>query len=135
MSSPEVPQQKSNMSQWSRIKCWVRNGWDKFAIGLVVALLSWIAANALGLIGRTIDAASQAGVAALLAKDAKIVEQVTAELSQVTPIGCVVAWPASVPPPSGWHVCNGDVLDARDYPEIARVIDTSYGKEGPDKVK
>ncbi|MGE3172485.1 MAG: phage tail protein [Planctomycetota bacterium] len=55
--------------------------------------------------------------------------------ASTSPIGCVVAWPTAAAVPAGWMVCDGAVLDAKAYPEIAIVLDKTYGAEGPEKVK
>lgn len=51
------------------------------------------------------------------------------------PIGCVVAWPTAAAVPAGWMICDGAVLDAKEYSEIATLLDKTYGAEGPGKVK
>jgi hypothetical protein len=52
------------------------------------------------------------------------------------PIGSIVAWPVDATRlPSGWHLCDGEPLSAKDYPELTALLGATYGAVGPGQVK
>lgn len=52
----------------------------------------------------------------------------TVRTAEAQPIGSVVPWVGKLTEiPPGWLVCNGQELDAADYPLLARILQTTYG--------
>lgn len=51
------------------------------------------------------------------------------------PIGCVVAWPIAQNAPAGWLACEGQELEAREFPELAELLQATYGAVGPGTVR
>ena len=52
-------------------------------------------------------------------------------LTSLMPAGAVIPWASpNITPPLGWLFCNGDVLNAADYPDLYSAIGVTYGSLG-----
>jgi len=111
--------------------------WWKAAVAFqAAALLFAFLALAEGWFKVAVDEATKTALVNELAENERFRSGVGARIGDVgAPIGSVVAWPVAKEVPSGWRICNGEVLVASEYPKLAALLDATYGAIGPDKVK
>lgn len=104
-----------------------------FRMWMVVLAASLAAASLAVQLVRPVD--TGALVTRLLA-DPAFKNEATAAIQMAAPVGSVVAWPVdSARLPEGWHVCDGAELSTEDYRELTKILDATYGRAGPLKVK
>ena len=57
------------------------------------------------------------------------------ETGDGTPVGCVMAFAGSTPPPSGWLICDGREVGRVEYKELFDVIGIFYGSSNASSFK
>lgn len=58
-------------------------------------------------------------------------DQVSPSPTTTIPTGCIVAWPSTAAPPSGWLLCNGQKYSTSTYPDLYVLIGSTYGELTP----